>query len=163
MRRRVIKNSGVALTELMITLTVSAVVMLIGWATWEMGWRETRAAQTRVASSRDAYSVLHVITKEVLRAQKIEVPDPDHASLDSIQLQVNTPTGIERRAFRLEGDALMLDLKDAGVAPFEVFDGLVALSFRILGAPEDGRVEIVCTMRHGGRSLQMRTVVHKRN
>ena len=163
MRRFSSRAAGFSLTELMVALTVSAVVLLIGWATWEMGWRETWAAHARAKTSRNTFAALQTVSRDVMRAQTIEVPDPGHTKVDSIQVSVLTSSGLVRRAYRLEGDALIVDRKDEGVAPYEAFDGISALSFKILDAPTNGMVEISCALSARGRTLQMQTVAQKRN
>ena len=46
---------------------------------------------------------------------------------------------------------------------YEAFDGISALSFKILDAPTNGMVEISCALSARGRTLQMQTVAQKRN
>ena len=157
------RAAAFTLVELSLAIVAAAVLMLSVWAAWEMGWRETWATQARAETARNAVAVLRSITHEIMRAETIEVPDPNHNKLDSIQLHVPVPGGAVRRAFRLEGDALIMDLKDEAAAPFAAFEGLSELTFTVLDPPVNSVVEISCSCADYGQSTAMRTVAKKRN
>ena len=161
MRRR--KAAAFTLTEFAVAIVAATVLMLVAWAAWEMSWRQTWATLARSETARNTVAVLRSITHEVMRAETIEVPDPDHNKVDSIQLHVPVAGGTVRRAFRIEGDALILDLKDEVAAPFTAFEGLSELTFTVLDPPMNSVVEISCSCTEYGQAIVMRTVAKKRN
>jgi len=160
-------DRAVTIPELMIAIAAAAVLVLAGWAMWEMTRRETVAARARAECSRVAFAVLQRIQQEVMRAETIEVPDPDHATAGTIQLHVPDPdTGpgaTVRRAFRLDGDEFIIDLKDENVAPFAPFDGISGLTFTVQDPPMNSRVLITCSASSKGEQVEMRTEATKRN
>ena len=143
-------------------VTASAVLVLAGWAMWEASRREQLTARRRAECSRTTFAILQRISRAVMRAETIDVPDPDHGG-QSIQLHVPETGGTVRRAFRLSGDALIMDLKDEGVSPITIFDEISSLTFTILDAPTNSRVEIACSVMIDGEQVQMQTVASKRN
>ena len=161
MRRR--KAAAFTLTEFAVAIVAATVLMLVAWAAWEMSWRQTWATLARSETARNTVAVLRSITHEVMRAETIEVPDPDHDDADSIQLHVPVTGGTVRRAFRLEGDALIMDLKDEAAAPFAAFEGLSELTFSVLDPPINSMVEISCSCTDYGQATAMRAVAKRRN
>ncbi len=160
-----VRTSARALTlvEMLLATAIAAVLSIVGWATWEMGRSDTSTAMSRGEQSRHSFSVLQIIEQEVMRASTIEVPDPDHADVDSIQLHVPTATDVVRRAFRLENGDLVIEMKDEGARPFVAFPGLVDLSFTVLDPPVNSLVRISCTSGDGEQAVIMQTVAKRRN
>ena len=68
MRRPTSNVKGFSLTELTVAIAAAAVLFLVGWASWEMGWRETWASRARTETSRNTFVVLQRISNEVMRA-----------------------------------------------------------------------------------------------
>jgi len=162
-RLRRCHSLGMTLTELAAASAVTAVVLLIAYATLEMGRKATSDALGRMETSRNAFNVLRSIEYDVLRAQQIEVPDPDYPSYPSIQVRVPTDTGVVRRAFRKDGDALIMDYKDEADSPHVAFDGVSSLTFTPLDAPTNSVIKIECAAAGQGYAIQMQTVAKKRN
>ena len=154
---------GMTLPELAAALAIASVVVLAGGVTMEMTQRETYTSLARTESSHTVFGVLHCIEADVMRAQTIEVPDPDYPNHDSIQLRVPLSSGIVRRAFRREGTTLVIDCKDEADSPRTVFEGISSLSFTALDAPTNSLIEIACTTTNKGQDVHMRTVARKRN
>lgn len=163
MRRMRTRSSALSLTELANCIAIAAVIMLVGWVSVEMGRRETVVARARTESSRSVFAVLSRIEHEIMRAATVEIPDPDYPYVDSIQLEVPVSGSTVRRAFRLEGDDLVVDLKDEGVAPYVAFSGISSLRFSFLDSPTNSLVEITCQCDVDGQEIDMRTVAKKRN
>jgi type II secretory pathway pseudopilin PulG len=150
------------LVELMVAMTIAAVLATTAWLAWEISCRETAAATAASAAQRNAFSTLRRIEQEVMRAETIQVPDPEYAA-PSMQLNIPSGGGTVRRAFRLEGGALIVDLKDEMAAPYEAFSGLTALSFVVLDPPTSSQVRITCSAASNRQSVQMQTVATRRN
>ena len=158
-----IGERGLTLVEVAVALAIGAIVLFAAWVAWEISWRESYAASDAAIAQRNAYSALRRIEQEVMRAEGIQVPDPDYAALPSIQLLVPTEAGRVRRAFRLVDDSLIIHLKDEGVASYEAFDGLTGFVFNVLDPPTDSQIEIVCMAASKGQSVTMRSVATRRN
>ena len=156
-------RKSMTMVELMVATAISAVVMLVGWASWEMCLRQTSAAAAATEASRNAFYVLDRIRAEVMRASTIQVPDPDHVDVASMQLFVPLSGSTVRRAFRVQNGALVVDLKDEGVASYTAFQGITSLAFAMQDAPTNAMVQISCTCVVNGRQVQMQTVARKRN
>lgn len=157
------RQLGVTLVELAVAITIGSVVLLIAWASWEVCWRQTAAASNAGACQRNAFGALERISQEIMRAETILVPDPEFPNAPSIQLRIPNGDDGLRRAFRLLNGALIVDLKDENVDPYEAFTGLSDLSFTLLDSPTNSRVRIACTASFRGQSIQMRTVAVRRN
>jgi hypothetical protein len=157
------KGRAATLVELAVALAVGFVVVLIGWASVEMTQRETLATMTRVETSRNTQGVMGAIETNVMRAREIRVPDPDYGTADSMELIVASPSGDVRRAYRLDGDRLIIDFKDEQDAPHASWEGVQSLAFDVLDPPTNSLVEITCTVEMGGDPIQMRTVAKRRN
>jgi len=157
------RTRGMTLTELAAASAVTAVVLLIAYATLEMGRRGTADVLGLVDTSRNVFNTLRTIEYDIMRAEQIEVPDPDYPEYDSIQVRVPTGAGVVRRAFRQEGDALIMDYKDELDAPYAAFDGVSSLTFTPLDAPTNSIIEIDCVTAGEGHTIHMQTVARKRN
>ncbi len=161
-RRRRLRGTTIA--ELAVAMSIGMIVLLTGWVTVEMSHRETNMALTRTEVSRNVYNVLRSIEDNVLRAETIQIPDPDYPSLDSMQVLVpDGAGGTLRRAFRREGTWLVVDWKDESDAPYHAFSGVTSLTFNALDAPTNSLIEIGCTVTIEGESIHMRSVARKRN
>jgi prepilin-type N-terminal cleavage/methylation domain-containing protein len=163
MTRPANRRRGVTLVEMAVAMLIGAIILMTAWVTWEISWRQTVAASNAGACQRNAFSALRRIEQEVMRAEVIQVPDPDHPSVPSMQLRIPNGAGTLRRAFRLQEGALIVDLKDEGVDPYEAFDGLSALSFTLLDAPANSQVRVTCDAAQHGQAVQMQTVATRRN
>ena len=157
------KDKGVTLVELAVVTVVLAVLVMIAWTTWEMSQRETSAAQARTQAYQNSFAVMQRIKHDIMLATSIQIPDPDYAHLDSIQVRVSTPGSSIRRAFRLVDEELIIDLKDELAAPFTAFDGISGLEFSMLDSPVNSMVQITCTSQVRGQEVRMETVTQKRN
>ncbi len=157
------RRRALTLVELMVCAAIAAILLLTAWATWEISCRETNTARVLGVCQREVFSALRRIEHEVMRAAVIQVPDPDYVMVPSVQLRVLKEGDSVRRAFRLVDGALIVDLKDEGVAPYEAFNGLSELSFSVLDAPTNSQVQIICTGTRNGHSVQMQTVALRRN
>lgn len=157
------RNGGFSLSEVMVAIAITVVVMFTALASWEMSWRETSKAATASKVSKEAFGVLQQIEQEINRGQTIAIPDPDYTTVPSIQISVPTASGLKRRAFRMVNGALIKDLKDEGGAPLAVFDHVTTLTFQMLDAPTNSIVQIDCTCTFNGRAFAARTVAYRRN
>jgi len=160
--RRHAGATAFTLAELMIAITAAAVLMLAGFALWTFSYRQMAVARARSTASQTAFAVLQRIEQEVMRAETVDVPDPDHANSDSIQLQVPVDGGSVRRSFRLSDDELIIDLKDEGDV-IVAFDDIASLGFEVLDAPQNTQVRISCRVEVRGEGVDMQTVARKRN
>jgi hypothetical protein len=156
-------NRAATLVELVSASAIAFVVLLVGWASVEMTQRETYATMTRVDTSRSVHGVLQAIETNIMRAQTIQVPDPDYTNVPSIQVQIPLDTGMVRRAYRLEDGFLVVDFKDEANEAFIAFEGVGELEFDVLDAPTNSLIEIVCTVTIREQTITMRTVAKKRN
>lgn len=154
---------GWTMVELMTALAIGSIVLLVGWTVWEMTWRSVVQARAETESARGAFGVLQRIQQEVQRGATVQIPDPAYPGVPSIQVTVPTTSGLLRRAFRLTGNNLIVDLKDEGVAAYTAFSGVTSLTFNLLDPPVNSEVEIICTFTNNGRANTMRTVAVKRN
>jgi len=154
---------GATLTELGAAIAIAFVIALVAGVTIEMSNRETHAALMRVETSRSVFATVQSIENNVMRAETIEIPDPDHPDLDSIQMTVPLSSGTVRRAFRVENGWLMVDYKDESNAPYQAFANVTSLAFTSLDPPTDSLIQIACTTSIGGKAIQMKTVAKKRN
>jgi len=157
------RDNSFTLTELMISVAAGAILVLAAWAMWAMSHRQNVAARGRAESSSTAFAVLQRIEQEVLRAQQIEVPDPDYPAEPSIQLRVNTGSAVVRRGFRLADGQLVVDMKDESAEPLRVFEGIDALEFTVLDPPTNSTVAVACTVNIYGQQSVLRSVAKKRN
>ena len=158
-------RSGLTLTELMISIVAGAVLVLAGFAMWTLSYRLNLAARARAEASQTAFAVLHRIEQDVMRADQIKVPDPDHDHPNdaSIRLRIDNSGTPVYRAFRLSAGQLVIDLKDGSNAPLALFEGISLMTFTVLDVPTNSRVQIDCTVTIKGQQAQMRSVVMKRN
>jgi len=162
-RTRISHCGGFTLPELMVATAISVVVVFTALVGWEMSWRESANAATSAKVSKEAFSVLRQIEQEINRGQAILVPDPSYAGVPSIEIAVPTAAGVKRRGFRLVNGALIMDLKDEGVAPYALFDHVTTLTFQALDPPTNSVVQINCTCTFNGRPFAVRTVSARRN
>lgn len=156
-------ESGLSLVELMITIAAAAIIALTGWMVWMYSIRQTNTGRASATASRNAVSVLERIEQEVMRAETIEIPDPDYAGVPSMQLVVPTDAGDVRRAFRLEDGTVIVHWKDEAQGQVDVFSDISGLTFTILDSPTNSRVEIVCESTVNNESVEMKTIAMKRN
>ena len=164
MRSRAKRNDdGFTLIELMISIAAGAVLVTMVWTMWQLSCRQIAVARAHVESSSTAFAVLERIEQEVLRAKTIQVPDPDHPADSSIQLQVDTGSGVVRRAFRLAEGTLVVDMKDETAEPVSVYEGIDALEFTLLDPPANSTVAIACTVNIAGQQSVLRSAAKKRN
>lgn len=154
---------GLTLTELMAAMASVMVIVLVGWATVEMGHREVLTASARAESNQTIFAVIQAIEENVMQASAVAIPDPDYSANSSIQITVPTETGSVRRAYRLEDNALVIDYKDESAGPFAAFSGVTALNFTALDEPTNSLIQVTCTVAFGGEAVNMRTVARKRN
>lgn len=156
-------EKALSLVELMVAVVALAVLTLIGWAAWEMSHRESAAAQARTQAYQNTFAVMQRLKYDIMLATSIEIPDPDYAHLDSIQVRVASGGGTVRRAFRLVDEELIIDKKDEAAPSFAAFDGISKLEFTMVDPPTDSMVRIVCASEANGHEIEMETVVKKRN
>ncbi|GEM_PF-2368329 len=154
---------GFTLPEMMVATAISVIVVFTALCGWEMSWRESSNAATTAKVSKETFGVLQRIEQEVNRGSVITVPDPAYTNVPSMQVSVPTAAGAKRRAFRLVGNALIVDYKDEGPAPYTAFDHITALTFTIQDAPTNSQVQISCTCTFNGKAMTMQTVAARRN
>lgn len=150
------------LTELMISIAAATVLVLAGWAMWEFGRNQTLAVRAQAEASRTAFGVLQRIEQDVMRAEQIEVPDPDYGG-NSMQVRVPSGGATVRRAFRLSNGRLVIDMKDEPAGLLQVFGNITGLTFAVLDAPSNTHVRIACAVTRNGEQAQLQTVAKKRN
>ena len=156
-------RGGFTLPELMIAMAAGAILMLVAGTMWIMMHTEARNARIHSECSRTAFAVLRRVEEEVMRAQEIEVPDPDYMSASSMQVRIPDGAGTVRRAFRLDGDTLVIEWKDESGLEHEAFENISALTFALVDAPTNSQVRISCTATIEDEQVQMTTVATKRN
>lgn len=155
-------NLGLSLVELMVGIAGATILMLASWSLWALSAKQLSESRSVSDAQKNAFQTLRRIEQEVMRASVIQVPDPNYAALASMQLRIPSGTSTVRRAFRLSGDDLIVDLKDEG-STYAAFEGLSSLSFAILDPPANTTVRITCASTVGGKTVQMQTVAYKRN
>jgi len=156
-------RGGFTLSEMMVALAVSVVLVFTALAGWEIAWRQSSEARTASKVSKEAFGVLRQIEEEIHRGQTVTIPDAAYASVPSIEIGVPTDTGIKRRAFRLVNGALFMEFKDEGVAPTQIFDHVTALTFQALDPPTNSAVQINVTCTFNNRAFALQTVSVRRN
>ena len=156
-------ESGLTIIELLIAVVASIIIVLIGWIVWEYSIRQTTISRSSAAASRNAFSVLRRIEQEVMRARSVQVPDPDYGSVPSMQLVVPTDAGDVRRAFRLVEGVLIVHWKDEAAGQVDAFADISGLTITALDSPSNTRVQIACQSTVNGESVEMTTIVSKRN
>lgn len=154
---------GFTLPEMMVATAISVIVVFTALVGWEMAWRESSNAATTAKISKEAFGILQRIEQEVNRGATLQAPDPAYTNVPSIQVTIPTPTGNVRRAFRVVNNALIVDFKDEGPAPYTVFDHITAMTFTMLDPPTNSQVQISCTCTFNGRAMTMQTVAARRN
>lgn len=162
-RGRLRHIGGFTITELAASIAIAGVIALTAWSVWEMMVRGSRNAQATALTAGESFNTLQRIEQEVMRASIIEVPDPSYPSVPSMQVSVPNGTGTLRRAFRLSGGNLMVDLKDEGVAPYAAFSNISSLTFTVLDPPNNTAVRMVCACTRNGYTVRMESVAKKRN
>jgi prepilin-type N-terminal cleavage/methylation domain-containing protein len=173
MHRSRVASSGWTLVEFAVAMAIFAVIMLVGMATWQMGWDGIRDEQNATLDYENAFSGLHTIVEQIQRSNSITIPDPDNTGVPSIQVLVsplwNTSLGNPsygnnvRRAYRLVGKNLIMEWKDEGDAVSTLSTDFTALTFTMLDAPVNSKVQITCSCTQGNRTVQMETVAWRRN
>lgn len=156
-------RGGFTLPEVMVAIAISVVVVFTALAGWEIAWRHSSEAATAAKVSKEAFGVMRQIEEEINRGQTVTIPDAAHAGVPSIEIGVPTATGVKRRAFRLVDGAVIMDLKDEGAAPTEIFDHVTALTFQALDPPTNSMVQINVTCTFNGRPFALQTVSVRRN
>ncbi len=156
-------SRGVTLVEFMAAFAIFAVVMLVGYAGWQISWMGVRDERNATLAYETAFGVLHAIQEQVQRANSIQVPDPDNSGVQSIQLRMSPKGASIRRAYRLRGGDLIMEWKDEGKPARTVFNDLSSLTFTVLDPPNNTLVRIVCSCTVGGRTVQLQTVAWRRN
>lgn len=154
---------GLTLVELAIAMSTAMVIVLIGWATVEMGHRNALIASARAESNRTIFAVMQSIEENIMQASAIQIPDPSYPDANSIQITVPSDAGDVRRAYRLEAGALVIDYKDEEASAFDAFEGVTALAFTALDSPTNSLIEVTCTTTVDDQAVDMRTVTRKRN
>jgi len=163
MRRTRAASDGLTLVELGVATSIFAIVMLVGYVSWEMGWRGMRDEQNATLAYQNAFNALHTMEEQVQRSNTIQVPDPDNATVPSIQLTLSLNGTTVRRAYRLSGSNLLMQWKDEGFGPKAIFTGVSSLTFTMLDAPNNTMVQLACSCTTGSRTVQMQTVAWRRN
>jgi type II secretory pathway component PulJ len=163
MRRARQNTASMTLVELMVAILILAVLLLAGWTTWTLGWRGVSDSRNKGDAAQTVFGVLQTIEQDIHRASAVQVPDPDHPSVSSIQMYIPSSTSTVRRAYRLENGAVISDRKDEGPAAYTAFENVSALTFTVLDPPENKQVSITCTADVYGQQSQMQTIVRRRN
>jgi hypothetical protein len=155
---------GLSLVELVISMAAASVVMLIGMTMWVLGWSQFEGVQHASLAYQDAFGVMNSIQEQVQRCNTIQVPDPDHAANNSIQLLVPNGAGTNlRRAYRRVGNNLIMEWKDEGIGPVTTFSDVTAFTASIQDAPTNSLVQLNCTCVDGSETISMTTVGQRRN
>jgi hypothetical protein len=162
MKRFHATGRGVTLLELVVSMASASIALLIGLTAWGVGWTQYENVQYASRAYLDAFGVMNSIQEQVQRCSTIEVPDPDNAQYNSIQLLVpNQAGGTVRRAFRLVGNNLIMQWKDENVGPLTLFSDVT--SFSAVIQPVTTLVQLTCTCADGTETVTMTTVACMRN
>jgi hypothetical protein len=137
----------------------ASIALLIGMTAWCAGWTQYEGVMKAGRAYLDAFGVVNSIQEQAQRCQTIEVPDPDNAQYNSIQLLVPSQAGgTVRRAYRLVGNNLILEWKDEGIGPTTLFSDVTSFTPTILNAPTNTLVQLACTCADGAETVTMTSV-----
>jgi hypothetical protein len=159
-------SRGVTLAELAVCVAASSIALLIGLTTIEMGWRGVRDIQYANVAYQNAFGAMNSIEEQIEQCNTIQIPDPDNASVNSIQVlvpnQANPGTTL-RRAYRLVGNNLLMQRKDEGNNTLTMFSNVTSFTATMLDAPTNSLVQLNCKCAAGNEAISISTVAWRRN